>query len=171
MKLAAPGQATKRRSLSGCHAYSSPSSRLLKKARGAREVQAVVQEELRASRFLPLPAAYKREAITMSLAWSSCPSNRNHEGERIDGLQAEAPHADAVVINPGGLAHYSVALRDTLEDTKLPVVEVHISDPAVREPFRHALITATAATTVIAGKRLGGYLEALDFLAERRHSE
>jgi 3-dehydroquinate dehydratase-2 len=99
------------------------------------------------------------------------PFQSNHEGELIDWLQAEAPHADAIVINPGGLAHYSVALRDALEDTKLPVVEVHISDPAVREPFRHALITATAATTVIAGKGLGGYLEALDFLAERRHSE
>jgi 3-dehydroquinate dehydratase II len=99
------------------------------------------------------------------------PFQSNHEGELIDWLQAEAPHADAVVINPGGLAHYSVSLRDALEDTRLPVVEVHISDPAVREPFRNALITATAATTVIAGKGLDGYLEALDFLAERRHSE
>ena len=92
----------------------------------------------------------------------------NHEGELIDWLQAEAPRADAIVINPGGLAHSSVALRDALEDTKLPVVEVHISDPSRREPFRHVLITATAATKVIAGKGLAGYLEALDFITGRR---
>jgi 3-dehydroquinate dehydratase-2 len=96
------------------------------------------------------------------------PFQSNHEGELIDWLQAEAPLAGAVVVNPGGLAHYSVALRDALEDTKLPVVEVHISDPTTREPFRHPLITATAAIRVIAGKGLAGYLEALDFLAARR---
>ena len=88
----------------------------------------------------------------------------NHEGSLIDWLQAHAPDAGAIVINPGGLAHYSVALRDALEDTKVPVVEVHISDPVAREPFRHALVTATAAVRVISGKGLAGYLEALDFV-------
>jgi 3-dehydroquinate dehydratase-2 len=92
----------------------------------------------------------------------------NHEGALIDWLQAEAPGADAVLINPGGLAHYSVSLRDALEDTRLPVVEVHISNPAVREEFRHALVTATAAVKVIAGKGLEGYLEAIDVLTKPR---
>jgi 3-dehydroquinate dehydratase II len=89
----------------------------------------------------------------------------NHEGALIDWLQAEAAGADGVVINPVGLAHYSVALRDALEDTRVPVVEVHISDPSKREPFRHTLLTATAATKVITGNGLQGYLEALEFLA------
>jgi 3-dehydroquinate dehydratase II len=91
----------------------------------------------------------------------------NHEGALIDWLQAEAPEADAIVINPGGLAHYSVALRDALEDTKRPVVEVHISQPSAREAFRHPLVTATAAIKVISGKGKDGYLEAVDLIAAR----
>ena len=92
----------------------------------------------------------------------------NHEGCLIDWLQAEADGADAIIINPGGLAHYSVALRDALEDTKRPVVEVHLSNPSAREPFRQALVTATAAVKVIAGKGLDGYLEAVEFIAKSR---
>jgi 3-dehydroquinate dehydratase II len=88
----------------------------------------------------------------------------NHEGQLIDWLQREAATADAIIINPGGLAHYSVALRDALEDTGRLVVEVHISEPAAREPFRHTLITATAAAEVVSGKGLAGYLEALEFV-------
>ena len=95
------------------------------------------------------------------------PFQSNHEGAIIDWLQAEAPPADAIIINPGGLAHYSVALRDALDDTQRPVVEVHISDPLSREPFRHALVTATAAAKVIAGKGLAGYLEALEFVCNQ----
>jgi len=91
----------------------------------------------------------------------------NHEGELIDRLQAEGDRTDAIIINPGGLAHYSVALRDALDDTGRPVVEVHISNPSAREPFRHALVTATIAMKVIAGKGAAGYLEALTFVAER----
>ena len=94
------------------------------------------------------------------------PFQSNHEGALIDWLQIEAANAHAIVVNPGGLAHYSVALRDALADTRLPVVEVHISQPADREPFRHALVTASAAAKVICGKGLAGYLEALDFVMD-----
>ena len=94
------------------------------------------------------------------------PFQSNHEGRLIDWVQTETPAADGIVINPGGLAHYSVALRDALEDTNLPVVEVHISTPAAREPFRHALVTATAAAKLVCGKGLAGYLEALEFIVK-----
>lgn len=90
----------------------------------------------------------------------------NHEGALIDWLQQQTPSAGGVIINPGGLAHYSVALRDALEDTGLPVVEIHISDPGAREPFRHALVTASAAAALVSGKGWQGYLEALDRLLE-----
>ena len=94
----------------------------------------------------------------------------NHEGALIDWLQAHAADAEAIVINPGGLSHTSVALRDALEDTRRPVVEVHLSDPAQREPFRQALVTATAAVKVIAGQGPAGYREALDFILARNAS-
>jgi len=88
----------------------------------------------------------------------------NHEGALIDWLQEEAASAEAIIINPGGLSHYSVALRDALEDTKRLVVEVHISEPLTRESFRHPLVTGTAAARVISGKGLQGYLEAVEFV-------
>jgi 3-dehydroquinate dehydratase-2 len=97
--------------------------------------------------------------------WEVVDFQSNHEGQLIDWLQVQAAQADAIIVNPGGLAHHSVSLRDALEDTKLPVVEVHLSDPSLREPFRHSLVTATAAVRVIAGKGLEGYLEALEHVA------
>ena len=97
--------------------------------------------------------------------WEVVAFQSNHEGHLIDWLQAQAAEANAIIVNPGGLAHHSVSLRDALEDTKLPVVEVHLSNPSLREPFRHSLVTATAAARVIAGKGLEGYLEALEYVA------
>ena len=89
-------------------------------------------------------------------------------GSSSTGFNGRRATADAIIINPGGLAHYSVALRDALEDTGRLVVEVHISEPAAREPFRHALITATAAAKVVSGKGLAGYLEALEFVRAQK---
>jgi len=97
--------------------------------------------------------------------WEVVAFQSNHEGQLIDWLQAQAAGADAIIVNPGGLSHYSVSLRDALEDTRRPVVEVHLSNPSLREPFRHSLVTATAAARVIAGKGLEGYLEALEYVA------
>jgi 3-dehydroquinate dehydratase-2 len=96
--------------------------------------------------------------------WEVLAFQSNHEGQLIDWLQAQAAGADAIIVNPGGLSHHSVSLRDALEDTRRPVVEVHLSNPSLREPFRHSLVTATAAARVIAGKGLEGYLEALEYV-------
>jgi 3-dehydroquinate dehydratase II len=87
----------------------------------------------------------------------------NHEGALIDRL--ELLDYDAVVINPGALAHTSYALHDALLACGRPVVEVHISDTSAREPWRRTSVTAPATQSSVIGKGWRGYLEAVDLLA------
>ncbi|HEX2624530.1 MAG TPA: type II 3-dehydroquinate dehydratase [Sphingomicrobium sp.] len=90
----------------------------------------------------------------------------NHEGHLIDWLhEAEDSGARAVILNPGGYGHTSVALHDAVKAIATPVIEVHISDPDTREPFRHVDLVALAATRVIKGAGAKGYLTALDAAA------
>jgi 3-dehydroquinate dehydratase-2 len=91
----------------------------------------------------------------------------NSEGEIIDHLQKEAPGSAGVVINPGALSHYSLALYDCLQALRLPVVEVHISNIHAREEFRSRSVTARAARGVIAGLGFDGYLHAMEFLVDQ----
>ena len=86
----------------------------------------------------------------------------NHEGQLIDWIETEA--SDAIIINPGALSHYSLALADALRGSGKPVVEVHISNVFAREPERHRMVTAAAAKGVISGLGFEGYLLALDYV-------
>ena len=87
----------------------------------------------------------------------------NHEGHLIDWLhEARAKGAKAVIINPGGYSHTSVALHDAVKAISTPVIEVHLSDPEARESFRHTDLVAMAAARVIKGQGAQGYLTALD---------
>jgi 3-dehydroquinate dehydratase-2 len=75
----------------------------------------------------------------------------NHEGELIDAIEAREPGCVGVVANLGALTHTSVALHDALELVDGPVIEVHLSNPAAREPFRHVSLIAPVAAGSIAG--------------------
>ncbi len=76
----------------------------------------------------------------------------NVEGELVNRIQeAHKQSFDALIINPGGYAHTSVALHDALKILKIPVIEVHLSQIYLREEFRHTLLTAKAATAIMSG--------------------
>jgi 3-dehydroquinate dehydratase II len=91
----------------------------------------------------------------------------NHEGAIIDRLHQALGRCDAVVLNPGALAHYSYALHDAVEAIALPVVEVHLSDIARREEWRARSVVSPACTATISGHGADGYREALELLAAR----
>jgi 3-dehydroquinate dehydratase-2 len=76
----------------------------------------------------------------------------NVEGEIVSRIQkALSEKYDALIINPGGYAHTSVAIHDALKILKIPIIEVHLSQVYQREEFRHSLLTAKAATAIISG--------------------
>jgi 3-dehydroquinate dehydratase II len=90
----------------------------------------------------------------------------NHEGHLIDWLhEAQASGAKAVILNPGGFSHTSVALHDAVKAITTPVIEVHLSNPQAREPFRRRSYVAAPARGTIAGFGPLGYQLALDAAA------
>lgn len=95
----------------------------------------------------------------------------NHEGELVDWIQEARRQAAGVVINAGAYTHTSVAIHDALKVLTIPVVEVHLSNPGVREEFRHKSLVSPAASGVIAGFGPLGYrlaIEAVVALAEQK---
>ena len=89
----------------------------------------------------------------------------NHEGELIDWIQEAREKAAAVVINPAGYGHTSVAILDALKMVGIPVIECHLSNPAAREAFRHQTYVSLAATGVVSGFGAASYELAVEAAA------
>jgi 3-dehydroquinate dehydratase-2 len=89
----------------------------------------------------------------------------NHEGELVDAVHAARGRAAAIVVNAGAFTHYAWGLHDALASFEGPVVELHISNPDGREPWRHTSVVSPVATGVIAGFGGDGYRLALEAVA------
>jgi len=92
------------------------------------------------------------------------PFQSNSEGVLIDFIQEQSPQAAGIIINPGALTHYGLSLRDALEDSRLPVIEVHLSNICAREEWRSRSVVAPIARGQISGLGWRGYIAALEFL-------
>jgi 3-dehydroquinate dehydratase-2 len=105
-------------------------------------------------------AAGKRHSFTVEFRQS------NHEGDLVDWIQeAGGKKAAGILINPGGLTHSSVSIRDAIAAVGVPVIEVHISNIFARESFRHFSHVAPVARASLAGFGVQGYVLAIDGLA------
>ena len=89
----------------------------------------------------------------------------NHEGELIDWIQEAREKASALVINPAGYGHTSIAILDALKSVDLPVVECHLSNPAAREEFRRHTYVSLAATGLVSGFGAASYALAVEAAA------
>ena len=90
----------------------------------------------------------------------------NHEGEYVEELHKAGDYADGLMLNPGAWTHYAWSLRDAVEISGLPAVEVHLSDVDHREEFRRHSVLADVTVARVSGKGVDGYREALGQLKE-----
>ena len=90
----------------------------------------------------------------------------NHEGEFVEELHRSVDYADGLILNPGAWTHYAWALRDAVEVTGLPAVEIHLSDPDSREEWRHLSVLADVVVARVKGEGPDGYRTALTRLKE-----
>jgi 3-dehydroquinate dehydratase-2 len=127
---------------------------------GTREPQIYGKETLQ-----DVETAAQKHCEGLGLEIASFQSN--HEGAIIDRIHEARGKCDWVIINPGGLTHTSVALRDALGGVAIPFIEVHISNVHAREEFRHKSFLSDKAVAVICGLGTFGYSAAIEFIAKK----
>ena len=91
----------------------------------------------------------------------------NHEGELIELIQTASKESKGIIINPAGYTHTSIAIYDALLSSKLPIIEVHLSNIYKRENFRHISYVSKAADGIISGLGVEGYIFALKALINK----
>ena len=116
-----------------------------------------------------IDALVKKEAQALSVEAVTFQSN--HEGALVDFIQEQADSARGVVINPGALTHYGFALLDALIDSKLPIIEVHLSNIYGREEWRARSVIAPITRGQISGLGWRGYIAALQVLVAELKAE
>ena len=90
----------------------------------------------------------------------------NHEGEYVEEIHKASDYADGLLLNPGAWTHYAWALRDAVELSGLPMVEVHLSDVENREPFRRVSVFDGVRVAKVSGKGVEGYRDGLAALKD-----
>ena len=101
------------------------------------------------------------EAFARELALDARFFQSDHEGEYVEELHRAGDYADGLVLNPGAWTHYAWSLRDAVEVSGLPAVEVHLSDVERREPFRRHSVLTDVCLARVTGKGVDGYRDAL----------
>jgi 3-dehydroquinate dehydratase-2 len=91
----------------------------------------------------------------------------NHEGELVDAIHAARGRCAAIIINAGAFTHYAWSIHDALATFNGPIIEVHISNPNAREPWRHTSVVAPVATGTIVGLGMHGYELAVEAVARK----
>ncbi len=104
--------------------------------------------------------------FVQSWGWDISHFQSNHEGVLIDALHAASSQHDGIILNAGAYTHTSIALMDAVASIDIPVIEVHLSNIAEREPFRRISYISHAAVAQICGMGAQGYLKGLEILAE-----
>jgi 3-dehydroquinate dehydratase II len=109
---------------------------------------------------------FKIEQFARALGLDARFFHSNHEGEFVEELHKVNDYADGLLLNPGAWTHYAWSLRDAVELTGLPTVEVHLSDVEHREPFRAVSVLEDVRVARVSGQGVDGYRVALERLKE-----
>jgi 3-dehydroquinate dehydratase II len=109
---------------------------------------------------------FKIEQFARGLGLDARFFHSNHEGEFVEELHKVTDYADGLLLNPGAWTHYAWSLRDAVELTALPAVEVHLSDVKHREPFRAVSVLDDVCVASVSGQGVDGYRVALERLKE-----
>jgi len=107
---------------------------------------------------------YRIEEFARGLRLEARFFQSNHEGEFVEELHRAPDYADGLLLNPGAWTHYAWAIRDALEISGLPAVEVHLSDVKHREPFRAVSVLEDVCVASVTGQGVEGYRVALEHL-------